>query len=59
VVKQSEEIRQRVTGKKLKTLFSTMEIEDNKVYRTRYHCFATNQSLPAIEIWNSTNAGAM
>jgi hypothetical protein len=51
VVKQSEEIRQRATGKKLKTLFSSMGIEDDKVYRTRYHCFATNQCLPAIEIW--------
>jgi hypothetical protein len=51
VVKQSEEIRQRATGKKLKTLFSSMGIEDDKVYRTRYHCFVTNQGLPAREIW--------
>ena len=28
-----------------------MGIEDDKVYRTRYHCFVTNQILPAIEIW--------
>jgi len=51
VIKQSEEIRQRATGKKLKTLFSSMGIEDDKVYRTRYHCFVTNQILPAIGIW--------
>lgn len=51
VIKQSEEIRKRATGKKLKTLFSSMGIEDEKVYRTRYHCFVTNQILPAIEIW--------
>jgi hypothetical protein len=51
IIKQSEEIRQRATGKKLNTLFSRMGIEDDKVYRTRYHCFVTNQSLPATEIW--------
>ena len=51
VIKQSEEIRQKATGKKLKTLFSSMGIEDEKVYRTRYHCFVTNQILPATEIW--------
>src|SRR6266498_453140 len=51
VIKQSEEIRQRATGKKLKTLFSSIGMEDDKVYRTRYHCFVTNQILPAIEIW--------
>ncbi len=52
VIKQSEEIRQRATGKKLKTLFSSMGIEDEKVYRTRYHAFVTNQTLPAVEIWH-------
>lgn len=51
VIKQSEEIRRRATGKKLKTLFSSMGIEDDKIYRTRYHAFVTSQSLPAIEIW--------
>lgn len=51
IIKQSEEIRPRATGKKLKTLFSSMGIEDDKVYRTRYHCFVTGQTLPAIEIW--------
>lgn len=51
IVKQNEEIRARATGKKLKTLFSSMGIEDDKVYRTRYHAFVTNQTLPAIEIW--------
>ncbi len=51
IIKQSEQIRARATGKKLKTLFSSMGIEDDKVYRTRYHVFVTNQPLPAIEIW--------
>ena len=51
VIKQSEEIRKRATGRKLKTLFSTLGIEDDKVYRTRYHAFVTNQSLPATEVW--------
>lgn len=31
IIKQSEQIRQRATGKKLKTLFSSMGIEDDKV----------------------------
>jgi hypothetical protein len=51
IIKQSEEIRKRATGKKLKTLFSSMGIEDDKVYRTRYHAFVTNQTLPAREVW--------
>jgi Transposase DDE domain group 1 len=51
VIKQSEEIRKRARGKKLKTLFSAMGLEDDKVYRTRYHAFVTNQKLPATEIW--------
>ena len=52
VIKQSEEIRPKATGKKLKTLFSTLGIADDKVYNTRYHAFVTNQSLPATEIWS-------
>jgi hypothetical protein len=52
VIKQSEEIRKKATGKKLRTLFSSLGIEDEKVYRTRYHCFVTNQNLPATEIWS-------
>src|SRR4051794_33255280 len=51
VIKQSEQIRPRTTGKPLKTLFSSLGMEEDKVYRTRYHAFATNQTLPAIEIW--------
>jgi hypothetical protein len=51
IVKQNEEIRPRATGKKLKTLFSSMGIEDDKVYKTRYHAFVTSQTLPAVEIW--------
>jgi hypothetical protein len=52
VIKQSEEIRPRATGKKLKTLFSSMGIADDKIYNTRYHAFVTNQTLPATEIWS-------
>lgn len=51
VIKQDEEIRPRATGKKLKTLFSDLGLADDKAYRTRYHAFVTNQSLPAVEIW--------
>ena len=51
VIKQSEESRPKATGKKLKTLFSSMGIADDKVYRTRYHAFVTDQTLPAVEIW--------
>jgi hypothetical protein len=51
VIKQDEEIRPKATGKKLKTLFSDLGIADDKVYKTRYHAFVTNQDLPAVEIW--------
>jgi hypothetical protein len=51
VIKQNEEIRPKATGRKLKTLFSAAGIQEDKVYRSRYHAFVTNQSLPAIEIW--------
>lgn len=51
LVKQSEEIRVRATGKKLKTLFDDAGIEQDKVYQQRYHAFVTNQTLPAIQIW--------
>ena len=51
IIKQSEEIRKRATGKKLKTLFSSIGIADDKLYNTRYHAFVTNQILPATEIW--------
>ncbi|MFT4019714.1 MAG: hypothetical protein QM668_22310 [Agriterribacter sp.] len=50
VIKQREDIRQRATGKKLKTLFSSIGIADDKIYRTRYHAFVTNQNLPAVEV---------
>ena len=52
VIKQSEEIRPKATGKKLKTLFSDLGIADDKIYNTRYHAFVTDQSLPATEIWS-------
>jgi DNA-directed RNA polymerase subunit N (RpoN/RPB10) len=53
IIKQSEQIRQRATGKKLKlpNLFSAAGIEDEKIYQTRYHAFVTNQNLPPVEIW--------
>lgn len=51
VIKQQEEIRTKATGKKLKTLFDTAGIDQDKVYKTRYHAFVTNQNLPAIQIW--------
>lgn len=51
IIKQSEEIRPKATGKKLRTLFDKIGIDQDKVYKTRYHAFVTNQQLPAIEIW--------
>lgn len=51
VLKQQEEVRPKATGKKLKTLFDTVGIDREKVYKTRYHAFVTNQNLPAIQIW--------
>lgn len=52
VIKQMEEVRRKkTTGKQLKTLFSKQGIDKEKIYKTRYHAFVTNQKLPAIEIW--------
>ena len=51
IIKQSEEIRPKATGKKLRTLFDKTGIDQDKVYKTRYHAFVTNQLLPATEIW--------
>lgn len=51
VIKQQEEIRTKSTGKKLKTLFDSVGIDQDKVYKTRYHAFVTNQGLPAQQIW--------
>jgi hypothetical protein len=51
IIKQSEEIRQKTTGKKLRTLFWMENIDKDKVYKTRYHAFVTNQTLPAVEAW--------
>lgn len=46
VVRQSVALNPKASGKKLK-LFN-----DNPYYQNfRYHCFVTNQNLPAIEIW--------
>lgn len=46
VIKQDIELRQKATGKKLK-LF-----DDDIYYQNhRYHCFITNQHLPAKQIW--------
>jgi hypothetical protein len=51
VIKQQEEIRKKSTGKKLTSLFKQEDLDKDKVYKTRYHAFVTNQDLPAIEIW--------
>jgi len=46
VVRQSVDLRPKATGKKLK-LF-----DDKEFYQQyRYHTFYTNQSLPAVQIW--------
>ena len=46
VIKQSIELRPKASGKKLK-LFDDSIFYENY----RYHCFITNQKLPAVEIW--------
>lgn len=51
VIRQQQEVRAKVTGKKLKTLFDLNGIDQHKVYKSRYHAFVTNQTLPAIQIW--------
>jgi hypothetical protein len=51
VIKQQEEVRKKATGKKLTSLFKQEDLDKDKVYKTRYHAFVTNQTLPAIEIW--------
>lgn len=46
VIRQHVEMRPKASGKKLK-LF-----KDDEYYRNfRYHCFFTNQKLPALQIW--------
>jgi Transposase DDE domain group 1 len=51
IVKQLEEVRKKTTGKKLTSLFKLEDLDKDKVYKTRYHAFVTNQILPAVEIW--------
>jgi hypothetical protein len=51
VIKQQEEIRKKTTGKKLRSLFKLEDIDRDKVFKTRYHAFVSNQTLPANEIW--------
>ena len=51
LIKQEEEIRPKATGKRLGTLFDKIGIRDDKVYRTRYHAFVTDQKLPKLQIW--------
>ena len=51
VIKQQEEVRKKSTGKRLTSLFKLEDIDQDKVYKTRYHAFVSNQELPAVEIW--------
>jgi hypothetical protein len=51
IIKQQEEIRPKATGKKLKSMLKLMDVEPEKIYKTRYHAFVSNQQLPATEIW--------
>ncbi|MEO6732282.1 MAG: transposase [Ferruginibacter sp.] len=50
-MKQQEEVRKKTTGKKLTSLFKLADIDKDKVFKTRYHAFVSNQTLPANEIW--------
>jgi len=51
IIKQQEEVRKKTTGKKLTSLFKLEDIDRDKVFKTRYHAFVCNQTLPAREIW--------
>lgn len=52
LIKQQEEIRRKpTTGKKLNTLFKLEDLDQDKLYKTRYHAIVTNQRLPALQIW--------
>ena len=51
IIKQQEEVRKKTTGKKLTSLFKLEDIDRDKVFKTRYHAFVCNQTLPASEIW--------
>ena len=51
IIKQQEEVRKKTTGKKLTSLFKLEDIDRDKLFKTRYHAFVCNQTLPAIEIW--------
>jgi hypothetical protein len=46
VVRQSKAVNPNAAGKQL-----TMYLEDDAYYNWKYHCFVTNQTLPAREIW--------
>ena len=39
------------TCKKFTSLFKLEDLDRDKVFKTRYHAFVCNQTLPAIEIW--------
>lgn len=53
VIRQQTEVRKKATGKKIKqkSLFEGTTVDQEKLYTNRYHCFVSNQSLPAIQIW--------
>jgi hypothetical protein len=44
-------VKKKATGRKLKTLFDEQQIDAERVFKTRYHAFVTNQDLPAEEVW--------
>ena len=46
VIKQDIQMRPKATGKKLKLFDDDMYYQNH-----RYHCFITNQTLPAKQIW--------
>lgn len=46
VIRQQVELRPKATGKKLKLFDDTLFYQNY-----RYHCFITNQTLPAEQIW--------
>jgi hypothetical protein len=53
IIKQAQQIRPKATGKKIKqkNLFEGVNIDLENLYNNRYHCFVTDQDLPAIQIW--------
>jgi hypothetical protein len=43
-------MRKKITGKKISSLFKLENLDNDKVFKTRYQAFVTNQTLPVHQI---------